>query len=258
MGRKLGQHFLFDPAIVNRIADAGGLGPSDTVLEVGPGPGALTRALAERAGRVVAVELDSELLKRLRADMAGYSNVQLHLGDALRFDCSSLGPFSVVANIPYQITTPLIFHLLKFRPALRSMTLTVQKEVAERIASPPGSKSYGVLSVAVQYVARTEVLFTIPASAFRPPPKVDSACVRMEVYREPPIKVDDEDLFMRVVRAAFQQRRKTLRNSLGVFSPEIKNLLLEAGVDPGARAETLGMEDFARVASLVAKQSPRQ
>ncbi|MEJ2314593.1 MAG: 16S rRNA (adenine(1518)-N(6)/adenine(1519)-N(6))-dimethyltransferase RsmA [Nitrospirota bacterium] len=251
MGRRLSQHFLYDPSILERIVRVAGISPEDTVVEIGPGPGRLTRALLGKAGRVVAIELDRGLYERLVEELGGEPGLELVRGDVLRYDFSGLGPFKVVANIPYHITTPIIFKLLEYRAQLRSMTLTVQKEVAERITAKPGSKTYGVLSIAVQYQASAKLEFVIPRGAFRPVPKVDSACIHMEVHATPPVKVGDEGLFMKVVRAAFTQRRKTLHNSLKKIAPEIDGVLGAAGIDPGARPETLGLEEFARLSDAL-------
>ena len=253
MGARLGQHFLFDPLILGRIADASGVGPEDTVVEIGPGPGALTRELASRAKKVIAIELDTALHAKLQAALhdEGIGNVELHRGDALRFNYSAIEPFKVCANIPYQITTPLIFLLLEQRDRLHSMTLTIQREVALRIASGPGSKDYGVLSLAVQYHGEPELMFSVPASAFRPPPKVESACLRITMRTAPPVSVRDEALMFKVIRAGFGMRRKTLHNSLGRLAPDIDGVLKVAGVDPKLRAERLSMAEFAAIADAL-------
>jgi 16S rRNA (adenine1518-N6/adenine1519-N6)-dimethyltransferase len=251
MGRRLSQHFLYDPSILERIIVAANLKPEDTVVEIGPGPGRLTRMLAGRAGRVVAIEVDGRLYEKLVAELSGEPGIELVRCDALRFDYGTLGRFKVVANIPYHITTPIIFKLLEYRDRLESMTLTVQKEVAERIVAPPGSKDYGVLSISVQYLAKAEMRFIIPRGAFRPVPKVDSACIHLEVYESQPVRAADEELFRSVVKTAFGQRRKTLHNSLKNLAPDIDRVLEAAGVSPGARPETLGIGDFARISDKV-------
>ncbi len=251
--KHLSQNFLYDPAILRKIIQVAGVGPEDTVVEIGPGPGSLTRMLAERAGRVVAVELDRDLYSRLKAKCADLENLELVQGDALEYPYEKLGtPFRVVANIPYHITTPIIFRLLEHRRMLKSMTLTVQKEVAERVAARPGSKTYGVLSVMVQYHGRARMKFVIPKGAFRPVPRVDSACLHLEIAQEPTVAVSDPELFASVVKAAFGQRRKTLRNSLGALAPEAEEALALAGIDPGLRAEKLSIEDFASIADSLA------
>ena len=260
--KHLSQNFLFDPTILNRIIRAAGVEAGDTVVEIGPGPGSLTGLLTETARRVVAIELDRELFERLRTRFALVENIELVSGDALKYDYESLGePFRVVANIPYHITTPIMFRLLEAGPLLKSMTLTVQKEVAERAAAGPGSKAYGVLSVMLQYHGEVGMKFVIPRGAFRPVPKVDSACLHIEIAKKPRVEVADEALFKAVVRASFGQRRKTLKNSLGSLDPLAAEALERAGIDPGRRAETLSINDFARVArelSGLRQSSPAQ
>jgi 16S rRNA (adenine1518-N6/adenine1519-N6)-dimethyltransferase len=251
--KSLGQHFLFDPTILGRVIQAARLEPGDTVVEIGPGPGRLTRMLAERVSRVIAIELDRGLYERLREDTADYENIHLVLGDALRYPYGEVGPFKVVANIPYRITTPLIFKLLEHRGSLRSMTLTVQKEVARRIAARPGTKDYGVLSIAVQYHGRPELCFYIPGGAFRPVPRVDSACIHIEVRDRPAVTPLDEGLFFGLVRTAFSHRRKTILNSLKGFSPDIKEALAASGIEHSRRPETLSMEEFARLSDALKK-----
>ncbi|MDA8169072.1 MAG: 16S rRNA (adenine(1518)-N(6)/adenine(1519)-N(6))-dimethyltransferase RsmA [Nitrospiraceae bacterium] len=244
----LSQNFLFDPSILKRIVAASGIGPEDTVVEIGPGLGTLTGELCRRAGKVVAIEVDRRLYERMKAREAGFRNLTVELGDALRFPYGDLGEFRVVANIPYHITTPIIFRLLEEK-GLRSMTLTIQKEVAQRIAAGPGSKTYGVLSLMVQYRGRPELKFTIPRGAFRPVPKVDSACIHIDVHVRPPVAVRDEALLFRLVKAAFSQRRKTVANGIkSVCGEGTLEALRRAGIEAGRRPETLSLEEFARLA----------
>ncbi|MDA8088412.1 MAG: 16S rRNA (adenine(1518)-N(6)/adenine(1519)-N(6))-dimethyltransferase RsmA [Nitrospiraceae bacterium] len=249
MKARLSQHFLFDPSILGRIVDVSGIGPEDTVVEIGPGPGSLTRMLLQRAGKVVAIELDERLYGRLREELVS-PKLDLVLGDCLKYPYHELGEFRVVANIPYHITTPIIFRLLREK-ALRSMTLTIQKEVAQRIAAAPGSGSYGVLSLAVQYRAAPKLAFVIPKGAFRPVPKVDSACIHLEIYGRPRVQVDDEGLLFGLIRGAFAQRRKTMENGIRRLCAAPRDALLRAGIDPKRRPETLSLEDFARLADEV-------
>lgn len=249
--KSLGQNFLFDPMLLIRIIDAAQVTSEDTVVEIGPGPGRMTELLAQRAKKVIAVELDADLHARLKTGLAGYVNVELVNMDVLEYPFEQLEPFKVVANIPYYITTPIIFRLLEARTKLKSMTLTIQREVAERIVAPPGGKDYGVLSLSVQYHTKPTLQFVIPKEAFRPMPKVDSAVVRMEIREKPPVAVNDEKMLFKIIRASFSQRRKTLSNSLKPLIPECKDLLIQANIDPMRRAETLSIEDFARLANLI-------
>jgi 16S rRNA (adenine1518-N6/adenine1519-N6)-dimethyltransferase len=245
-GRKLGQHFLFNTTILRRIVEAACISPTDLVVEIGPGPGTLTALLSEAAGKVIAIELDADLHGRLKDHLPG--NVELCHGDALRYPYEKLDPFVVVANIPYYITTPLIFRLMESRENLRSMTLTIQKEVAERIVAGPGTKTYGVLSVAVQIRSTPTMKFIVPRGAFRPIPEVDSAVICIDMTDEPRVALKDEQFFLRVVRAAFSQRRKTLANSLKALFPDARAHLAAVGIDSNRRAETLSIEEFARLA----------
>ncbi|MEC4685863.1 MAG: 16S rRNA (adenine(1518)-N(6)/adenine(1519)-N(6))-dimethyltransferase RsmA [Nitrospirota bacterium] len=249
--RKLGQHYLFDTAILKRLIEAADLAPEDTVVEIGPGKGILTLMLSEEAREVVAIELDPYLCEHLKKKVSAIRNINLFCVDALKYPYHTLPPFKVVANIPYYITTPIIFRLLAHRDRLISATLTVQKEVAERIVAPPGGKDYGVLSLMVQYYADTNIAFFIPKEAFKPPPKVDSAVVHLRILAEPRISVPDERLFFRVIKTAFSQRRKTLSNSLKPLAEDIKDILSAAGIDPRRRPETLSMEEFAGIAEAI-------
>lgn len=251
--KHLGQNFLFDPSILSNIIRSAGLSEEDTVVEIGPGPGRLTRMLAEKVKRLIAIELDPELYERLKGDFIAYNNVEIVHGDALRFPFETIGEFKVVANIPYYITTPIIFRLLDAKAFLKSMTLTIQKEVAERIVARPGCKDYGVLTIMIRYFARPELKFIIPKEAFRPMPKVDSAVVHMKILEQPCVMVKDEKMFFRLVKTAFSQRRKTLSNSLKSFGGDIKDAMISAGIDPQRRPETLSLEEFARLSDSLTK-----
>ncbi|RPI37639.1 MAG: ribosomal RNA small subunit methyltransferase A [Nitrospiraceae bacterium] len=251
--KHLGQNFLYDPSILSRIISAAGLSEEDTVVEIGPGPGSLTRMLAEKVKRLIAIELDPALYERLKGDFIAYNNVEIIHGDALQFPYETFGEFRVVANIPYYITTPIIFRLLDAKDFLKSMTLTIQKEVAERIVARPGGKDYGVLSIMIQYYASPELRFIIPKEEFRPVPKVDSAVVHMKILEHPAVAVKDEKMFFRLVRTAFSQRRKTLSNSLKSFGGDIKEVMRSAGIDPQRRPETLSIEEFARLSDSLTK-----
>ena len=249
--KRLGQHFLYDLSILEKIVSEAGVGTEDTVVEIGPGPGTLTKVLSGKAKKVIAVELDERLYEKLKSELSGAANIELIHGDALKFPFQKIGDFKVVANIPYYITTPLIFKLLEARQCLSTMTVTLQREVAERIVAHPGGKDYGVLSIMVQYLARAELRFIIPKEAFRPAPKVDSALLHMEILEEPCVSVRDEKTFQRVVKTAFSRRRKTLSNSLKSFGDGIREKLVAAGIDPGRRPETLSIEEFAALADLL-------
>jgi len=249
--KHLGQNFLFDPSILKRIVEAAELSSENTVVEIGPGPGSLTKILADTVERVIAIEVDRELCEKLKEEFDEYGNVELVCGDALRYRYDKLSAFKVVANIPYYITTPLIFRLIEQGGNLKSMTLTVQKEVAERIAAKPDTRDYGVLSIMVQYRAIPSLKFIIPKGAFRPVPKVDSAVIHLVMRELPAVHVKDEKLFSRLVRGAFSQRRKTLSNSLKSVSPDIKDKIIQAGIDPMRRPGTLSIEEFARLADVL-------
>jgi 16S rRNA (adenine1518-N6/adenine1519-N6)-dimethyltransferase len=251
--KHLGQHFLSDPSILNDIIHAADLSGEDTVVEIGPGPGRLTRILSERVKRLVAIELDPALYGRLKGDFIAYRNVEIIQGDALKFPFETIGAFKVVANIPYYITTPIIFRLLEAKKFLRSMTLTIQKEVAERIVAQPGGRDYGVLTIMIQYVAEPDLKFIIPKEAFRPMPKVDSAVIHMKILEHPSVILEDEKIFFRLVKAAFAQRRKTLSNSLKGFREDMTGILVSSGIDPQRRPETLSIGEFARLSDALAK-----
>jgi 16S rRNA (adenine1518-N6/adenine1519-N6)-dimethyltransferase len=246
--KHLGQNFLYDPSILRRILEAAHLTPEDIVVEIGPGPGRMTAMLAHQVRRVIAIELDKTLYERLMHDLSGYENIELVHGDALKYRYDALDEFKVVANIPYYITTPILFTLLERKNRLRSITITLQKEVAARVVAGPGGKEYGVLSLMVQYYGKPELKFIVPRGAFRPVPKVDSALVHIELYERPPVSVKDEKLLFRVIKTAFSQRRKMLANSLKPMSDGIKEKLLLAGIEPTRRPETLTLEEFARLA----------
>lgn len=253
--KKLGQNFLIDSNVVQSIVRAAELTPQDTVLEVGPGIGTLTQGLAESGARVVAVELDQRLLPVLAATLSGYGNVRVVHGDILKVDIpETVGApsFKVCANLPYYITTPIIFALLEKRLPMERLVAMVQKEVAERMTASPGSRDYGALSVAIQYYTEPELAFTVPPASFIPAPAVDSAVVVCRRRPAPPVQVADEALFFRVVRAAFSLRRKMLSNSLknmGLSGEACARWLQLAGIDGKRRAETLSLEEFAALAN---------
>ncbi|RKY04217.1 ribosomal RNA small subunit methyltransferase A [Candidatus Poribacteria bacterium] len=257
--KRLGQHFLRDRSYLIRIAEAASLRPEDVVLEIGPGEGDLTELLLERAGRVIAVEIDPELVALLRSRFQGEDRLALIQGDVLKLDLTSLlsehlsvgSKAKVVANIPYYITSPIIEKLIESRRVLGECVLTVQREVARRICAAPGSKEYGSLTVLVQYFADVELLFDIPPGAFRPKPKVTSSVVRISFRERPRVEVKDEGFFFRVVRAAFGQRRKMIKNalrSLGLADEAIRSAMERAGISLEERAESLTLEQLSRLA----------
>ena len=218
--KSLGQNFLTDGEILEVIASAAEPGKEDMILEIGPGLGSLTAELAESAGKVVAVEIDRRLIPVLKENLRGYSNITIINGDILRMDVKKeLGTLSassikVVANLPYYITTPVVMKLLESGIGAKTMVFMVQKEVADRMKAPPGGKDYGALSVAVQYYSRPSVIMEVPPDCFIPRPDVYSSVVRLDIFEEPPAELYDRDLFFKVVKAAFGQRRKTLVNAL--------------------------------------------
>jgi 16S rRNA (adenine1518-N6/adenine1519-N6)-dimethyltransferase len=251
MKRPFGQHFLFDPNILKKIIASAGVTREDTVVEIGPGLGTLTKFLSFYAKKIIAIEIDKRLIEKLDGILASCSNVELIQADAMKFPYDTIeGKFKVVANIPYYITTPLLFRLLEFKEKITGMTLLMQKEVAKRITASHGSKDYGVLSISAQFYARPELKFTVSKKAFVPPPEVDSAVVHFEVSPSPLFQVSDEKLFFDIVRTAFSQRRKTISNSLKKFEG-IGDALADSGIDPGQRPEKLSITDFARIANVL-------
>ena len=260
--RALGQNFLVEPAVLDRIVAAAGLTPDECVLEVGAGLGTLTRRLAQSAGRVVAIELDQRLVPVLQSVLADLDNVTLVQGDILALDPAALVgpssiPYKVVANLPYYITSAVLRHLLEASPRPQQMVLTVQREVADRIVAEPGQMS--LLAVSVQFYGHPRRLFRIKPGSFYPSPGVESAVVRIDLPPVTPVPVDDPAAFFRVARAGFAQRRKQLRNGLaaglGRPSDEVAAELEGVGVDPRRRPQTLSLEEWARVARAMGDPS---
>ena len=255
--RSLGQNFLTDRGILERIAEASGAGRGHGVLEIGPGAGSLTAVLAGRAGKVVSVELDRRLLPVLTETLAPYGNVEVVPGDALSLDLEALASDRfpgltpiVCANLPYEITTPVLEKLIG-SPSYRSVTVLIQREVARRLAAPPGSPEGGAFGIFLQYHMETELLFEVPPEAFLPPPKVTSALLRCIRRDRPPVEVEDEAAFFRVIRGAFLLRRKTLVNSLttalGLPKDRILDAVRSCGLPEGIRGERLDLDQFARL-----------
>jgi 16S rRNA (adenine1518-N6/adenine1519-N6)-dimethyltransferase len=257
--RALGQHFLRDPLIARAIVDAVAPGPSDLVVEIGPGEGALTAEMARRAGRLVALEIDPELASSLRRRFPGVEVVET---DAQDWNYGALdrppgGRVLVAGNLPYSVGTAILMALVDAREAIDEMVVMLQREVAERVAAPPGTRSYGSLSVLVQLGCDVRLVQRVPPGAFRPPPKVDSAVLHLAVLPRPRVLVGDERKFRTVVRAAFSQRRKMLGNALAsglaLSVSQARAVLTGAGIDPARRAETLGLEEFARLTRHVTR-----
>ncbi|MCD8171653.1 MAG: 16S rRNA (adenine(1518)-N(6)/adenine(1519)-N(6))-dimethyltransferase RsmA [Clostridiales bacterium] len=260
--KKFGQNFLIDTHVLDKIISAAGITKEDCVLEIGPGIGTMTQYLAEHAGRVVAVEIDTNLLPILEETLKGYDNVTVINNDILKLDINKLvdeynggRPIKVVANLPYYITTPIIMGLFEGDVPIDNVTVMVQKEAADRMQVGPGSKDYGALSLAVQYYAEPYIVANVPPNCFIPRPNVGSAVIRLTRYKEPPVKVEDPKLMFKLIRASFNQRRKTLQNGLN-NSPDIpytKEQIVEAieslQVSPSVRGEALTLEQFARLSN---------
>lgn len=264
--KSLGQNFLIDANIVNKITAAAGLTESDLVVEIGPGLGALTSRIARNAGKVLAVEVDGGLLPALAEVLEGVENVEVVQGDALKINFDTMvgektgGKFGrgvekykLMANLPYYITSPLLLHLLLSRFNISLIVVMVQKEVAARLAASPGTKAYGALSLAVQYFTEPKMLFHVPRTVFLPQPDVDSVVVRLAVRPEPAVAVHNEEVFFKIIRAAFGQRRKTLLNSLAGSNLDADRetclrVLRNADINPGRRGETLSLKEFAVLA----------
>ena len=258
MSKKLGQNFLIDPHVIGKIIAAAGVGEDDFVLEIGPGIGTLTQGLAETGAEVKAVELDKKLPAVLKETLKAYPNVEIIPGDILKVNIPEImgpGPFKVAANLPYYITTPILMALLERHLPITTMVTMVQKEVAERMIARAGSRTYGALSVAVQYYTEPEIVLDVPPRSFIPAPEVDSVVIACRVRETPAVQVQDEKLFFRVVKAAFGQRRKTLANALrggGFPKEQVRDAMEQAGIDPMRRGETLALAEFGRLADAFA------
>jgi len=253
--KRLGQHFLVDQNVVRKIVALADLQPSETVLEIGPGTGALTRALCAAAGSVIAVELDAALAARLSQALATCSNLDLRVGDAMEFPYATLPEGTVVvSNLPYYLSTPVLFKLLAARGRIGRMVLMLQTEVARRLAAKPGTKDYGILSVLTQFWAVPQLAFRVSASCFRPRPEVGSTVISLKIRPVPPAQVADEPVFVATVRAAFAHRRKTLANSLrdeGWPADRVAAALERAKIQGTRRAETLTLTEFAALANAL-------
>jgi len=247
--KRFGQNFLHDPGVIQRIIQVIGPQPGEKLVEIGPGQGAITLPLLKACHQLHVVELDRDLIAPLAQQAAGVGELLIHQNDALRFDFSSLADgqkLRIVGNLPYNISTPLLFHLLSQSGSIQDMHFMLQKEVVDRMAASPGGSDYGRLSVMIQYHCQVQPLFRIGPGAFNPAPKVDSAFVRLTPWTTLPVTVDDYEQFKNLVRQAFSQRRKTLRNTLKTLLDE--NAIRAAGVDPGIRPENVTLEQYAALA----------
>lgn len=262
--KKFGQNFLIDTHVLDKIIRAADITEKDFVLEIGPGIGTMTQYLCENAGQVMAVEIDANLIPILRETLEAYDNVTVVNDDILKMDIGQVArernggrPIKVVANLPYYITTPIIMGLFESHVPLESITVMVQKEVAERMQSQPGTKEYGALSLAVQYYARAEIVANVPPNCFMPRPNVGSAVIRLTRHQNNPVEVDDEGFMFRVIRASFNQRRKTLQNGLGndgslpVSKEQAARALEQMGLSATIRGEKLSLEQFAKLSNIL-------
>lgn len=253
--KHLGQHFLKDGNYISKIIETAEVQKEDLIVEIGPGKGALTFRLAELAGEVIAIELDHALCETLKEQAASYPNLTIVEADALRFPYERIETrFKVVANLPYYISTPILFRLIELRNQITSMTIMVQKEVANRVVASPDSKDYGVLSIGVQFYAVPSIAFKIPPGAFYPPPEVDSAVLKIVPRERPAVEIKNEPLFWAIIKSAFSHRRKTILNSLsmaGFHKDIITRILEQAGIDPSMRPEDLSMEKWGKIVDFL-------
>ncbi len=267
--KKFGQSFLIDKGSIERIAQIAGVEHQDIVVEIGAGIGVLTERLAQKAGRVIAVELDHQLVDVLKDRLSQYRNVEIHHVNILRFDFRKIArsenqKIKVVGNIPYNISSPLLFYLLSFKDIIHSFTLMMQKELIERLVASPGNKSYGVPSVILQMFSTVEKVMNVPAAFFYPVPKVESSIMKGVFHDQPKMKLHDEDYFVRVVRDSFAQRRKMIFNNLkkssvmnGLKESLLKDALKLASIDAQRRAETLTLEEFGNLSNILREKTER-
>ena len=265
--KKFGQNFLIDTHVLERIIEESGITKDDCILEIGPGIGTMTQYLCENAREVIAVEIDKALIPILEDTLSAYDNVTVINDDILKVDVQKIvdeknggKPIKVVANLPYYITTPIIMGLFESHLPLKSITIMVQKEVADRMQVGPGTKDYGALSLAVQYYAKPEIVANVPANCFMPRPNVGSAVIRLTKYEEPPVFVENEEFMFSLIRATFNQRRKTLVNAIGnapnlnVSKDMVTEVLAEMGESATVRGETFTLEKFAEFSNLIYKK----
>lgn len=264
--KKFGQNFLIDTHVLDKIIEKANITKEDFVLEIGPGIGTMTQYLCEEAGKVAAVEIDSNLIPILKDTLSEYSNIEIIHGDILKVDIGALAreknqgkPIKVVANLPYYITTPIIMGLFESHVPIDSITVMVQKEVAERMQASPGTKDYGALTLAVGYYAKPEIVANVPPNCFMPRPGVGSAVIRLDVHEQPPVQAEDEALLFAVIRASFNQRRKTLQNGLshvpglGISKELTVRILEEMGLSASVRGEALTLKQFVDFTNLAVR-----
>ena len=260
--KSLGQNFLTDKNVIDRIIEGSDIGPEDLVIEIGPGIGVITREAAQAAKKVIAVEIDSDLIPILEYTLGDLDNVEILNRDILKTDLKKLiseqdfsGKVRIIGNLPYYITTPIIMKILEEDTGAASVTVMMQKEVADRLKAGPGSKDYGAISLMVQYYAEAREVVKVPRTVFVPQPKVDSTVLRLDIRSEKPVAVKDEEHLFKVIKAGFGQRRKTLLNALSVLGDvtkdDIREALEKAGIDPVRRGETLSLEEFARLSDAL-------
>lgn len=264
LSKSLGQNFLTDKNVIDKIIESPNISEDDLVIEIGPGIGVLTNEACQKAKKVIAVEIDKNLIPILKDTLGEYDNLEIINNDVLKTDLnevianSGCDKAKIIGNLPYYITTPIIMGLLEKGVKAESITIMMQKEVADRIKAEPGSKTYGALSVAVQYYCTVTNVATVPKEVFFPAPKVDSAVLRLDIRKDKPVELISEPMFFRCIKAGFGQRRKTLSNSLmglgDVSKEEVKNCLEAVGVDEKRRAETLSLEDFANIANYFSER----
>ena len=258
------ENFLIDPHVLDKIINAAEITKEDCVIEIGPGIGSVTQALIDNAGKVISIEIDDQLIPILTEQFGGCENFRLIHKDVLKVDLHKLiaeeSPnrrIKVVANLPYYITTPIIMMLLEHNLPIESITVMVQKEVADRMASGPGSKQYGAITVAMKYYCDTYLVANVPQNCFMPRPNVDSAVIKLTLHQEPIVDINDEEQLLKIIKAAFSQRRKTLLNTLasngnlGLSKEEIKNVLDESGIGASTRGETLSLDDYAMLSNYI-------
>lgn len=265
--KKFGQNFLINTGVLEDIIEAADITKADFVVEIGPGIGTMTQYLCENAREVLAVEIDTHLIPILKDTLQEYDNVEVINEDILKVDINAIAneknggkPIKVVANLPYYITTPIIMGLFESHVPIESITIMVQKEVADRMQTGPGSKDYGALSLAVQYYSKPEIVLTVPPSCFMPQPKVGSAVIKLTKHETVPVQVDDEKMLFKVIRASFNQRRKTLANGLKNYGgipltkEQIEESIEELGVIKNIRGEKLSLEQFAELSNIVGRK----